>query len=405
MSKKRNDLTLKIFAFTIAIILWTYVMSEVNPEQSENHKNISISFTNIEALERQGLVLMDPKEATVSVRVIGNKSDYTNFSRESIKAQVDLAGYSEGQVKVPVNVFLDQFSNIQIVKVEPAEILFTFDKYIKNKEKTVTIKTTGQLAENYVLGDITTKTQSIFISGPRTWINEVSEVIGEIKLDGRKEDIHVSVPLKIIDDQGNDVIGVSKETSVIDVTIPVFRKVILPIELQLANQLPENYEITEITIKPNQIALKGDNNIINLRSILTKPVDINSLIEGGNIEVELDLPRTVSLLNPNEKVVVSLKIEEAFTRTFEFNLPEIEIRNLSDTLILDEESLSQTIQVVVKGKNETIESLTKEDIDLYLELNMFSEGIHGVYVGYNLPTGVTMKEIIPQPIDIKLINK
>ena len=32
MSKeKKNDLTLKIFALIIAIILWSYVMSEVNP--------------------------------------------------------------------------------------------------------------------------------------------------------------------------------------------------------------------------------------------------------------------------------------------------------------------------------------------------------------------------------------
>lgn len=404
MSKKRNDLTLKIFAFAIAVVLWAYVMSEVNPEQSEYHKNISINFTNMDVLERQGLILMDPKEAKVSVRVVGNKSDFIKFSREFIKAQVDLAGYSEGQVKVGVEVFLDQFSNIRIEKVEPSEILFTFDK-LTNKEKTVTIKTTGELAENYVLGDIITKTQSIFVKGPRTWVNEVSEIVGEIKLDGRKEDIHVSIPLKILDDQGNDVIGVSKEPSVIDVTIPVFRKVILPIELQLANQLPENYEITEITIKPNQIALKGDNNIVNLTSIQTKPVDINSLMEGATVEIELDLPRKVSLLNPDEKVVVSLNIEEAFTKTFEFNLSEIEIRNLSDGLILEQESLSQKIQVTIKGKEEIVENLTKEDMELYLDLNMFNEGTHRAYIGFNLPTGVTMKETVPQPIDIKLINK
>ena len=403
MSKKKNDLTLKIFALSIAVILWVYVMSEVNPEQPENHKNISISFSNMDVLERQGLILMDPKEATVSVRIIGNKSDMVKFSRESIKAHVDLSGYSEGQFKVPVNVTLNQSSNIRIEKVEPSEILFTFDK-LRNKEKPVTIKTTGQLAEGYVLGDIVTKTQSIFIKGPSTWVNKVSEIVGEIKLDGRKEDIHVSVPLKILDDEGNDVAGVAKEPSVIDVTIPVFRKAILPIELQLTNQLPEHYEITEITIKPNQIALKGDNNIVNLTSIQTKPIDVNSLIEGTTLEVELDLPRKVSLLNPDEKVTVSLNIEEAFTKTFEFNLSEMDIRNLTDRLVLDEETLSKIIQITVKGSSEVIEKLTKEDIELYLDLNMFEEGISRVYLGFNLPTGVNMKEITPQPIDIKLIN-
>ena len=35
------------------------------------------------------------------------------FSREFIKAEVDLSGYSEGQVKVPINISLDQSSNIK----------------------------------------------------------------------------------------------------------------------------------------------------------------------------------------------------------------------------------------------------------------------------------------------------
>lgn len=38
MSKERNDLTIKIFAFIIAVVLWSYVMSEVNPDISREYK-------------------------------------------------------------------------------------------------------------------------------------------------------------------------------------------------------------------------------------------------------------------------------------------------------------------------------------------------------------------------------
>ncbi len=404
MKKMKNDLVLKILAFVIAIVLWTYVMDEVNPEWPTEYKNIKVTFSNTDALEKQGLVVMEPNEVTISVKITGRRSDMTNFLSESIKAQVDLSGYREGQVKVPIDVWLEKTSNIRVEKYEPKEVLFSFDKII-SKAKTVTIKTSGNLASNYVLGDIVNKTPSVFIKGPRTWVNEVAEVIGEIKLDGRKEDINLSVPLKILDDEEGDVMGVTIEPGVIDVTIPVYRTVTLPIELQYTNRLPENYEITAINIKPNRIGLKGNNNIVNLSSIQTMPIDINALMEGNEVEVELDLPRNVSLLNPDEKVKVSLNIEEAFTKTFEYTLSEIDIRNLSEELILSEEDNAKIVEVTLKGSKEIIDNLTKEDLEVYLDLNLFREGTWKVYIGYNAPTGTTVKEIAPQPIEINLINQ
>ncbi|MDR7857703.1 CdaR family protein [Tissierella sp.] len=403
MKKMKNDLVLKILAFVIAIVLWAYVMDEVNPEWPTEYKNIKVTFSNTDALDKQGLVVMEPNEVTISVKVTGRRSDMGNFSPESIKAQVDLSGYKEGQVKVPIDVWLEQTSNVRVDKYEPKEILFNFDKII-SKEKTVTIRTSGDLASNYVLGDIVTKTPSVFLKGPRTWVNEVAEIVGEIKLDGRKEDINISVPLKILDDQGNDVMGVVNEPSVIDVRIPVYRTVTLPIELQYTNTLPENYEITAINIMPNQIGLKGKDNIVNLSSILTKPIDINALMEGNEVEVELDLPRNVSLLNPDEKVKVSLNIEEAFTKTFEYNLSEIDIRNLSEDLALSEEDYSKNIVITLKGSKEIIESLTKEDLVVYLDLGLFKEGTWNAYIGFTVVDGLTVKDITPQPIELNIIN-
>lgn len=403
MNKEKSDLTLKIFSVIIAIILWSYVMSEVNPEQSENHRNIAVSFTNIESLERQGLVLMEPKEATVTVRITGTKFDLANFSPKSIKAQVDLSGYSEGQVKVPVNVILDQASNIRIEKVEPQEILFNFDKLI-TKDKTVTIKTAGTPATGYVAGDITTKTQTVLLRGPRSWVNEVAEVVAEVDLTNKTNDINNNFPVKLVDDEGKDVAGVRYEPSSIDVNIPIYRTVTVPIELNLENEPPENYEITKITINPSKVTLKGDKSIENLRFIQTKPIDINYLMENSEVPVELDLPENVSLLNPNEKITISLKIEENFTKILEYSLDEIELRNLADGLTIDKSENSDTVTILVKGGKEAIENLTKEDLSVYLDLNMLSEGIHRVYVGFSAPIGIIVKEVSPQPMELKIIN-
>ncbi|NLK43334.1 MAG: hypothetical protein GX300_02940 [Tissierellia bacterium] len=403
MSKERNDLTLKAFALIIAIVLWSYVMSEVNPDRPETVRNIPVAFNNIEALDRQGLVLMDPKEANVTVRVNGRKFDMANFDSKSIKAYVDLSGYGEGQIKVPVNVVIEDFNNIRVERIEPSEILFKFDKLI-SKQKAVTVHTEGNLDSNYVLGDITTKPASVLISGPRSWVNEVAEVIVKVGLDGRKVSGDVTLPVELVDDEGNEVRGVRYEPTVIDVDIPVYRKVTVPIELQTENQLPENFEITNITINPSRIALKGDNNIVYLTSILTKPIDINAFIENPTMEVELDLPDNISLVNPNEKVSVSVVIEEILSKSFELTLEDINIRNLGEGLKIDDEDLSKTITINAKGSIEQMENLTEEDLGVYIDLIFLGEGEHKVYIGTNQPTGVVVENIDPQPLDIKLIS-
>ncbi|MFA5575865.1 MAG: CdaR family protein [Tissierellaceae bacterium] len=406
MSKEKNDITLRIFALIIAFILWSYVMSEVNPDMPENFKNVKVAFSNLNALERQGLMLMEPEEATISVRVNGRKTEMAKFMQNAskyIRASVDLSGYGEGQVKVPVNVYLEDFPDLRIERYEPSEILFTFDRLI-DRPKEVTIKTTGSLASNYILGDIMPKTHTVVLKGPRSWVNEVAEVVAVVGLDGRKEDGYPTVPIKLIDDEGNEVRGVEFEPTVIDLVVPVYRTTTLPIELRTENQLPDNYEIVDIVIYPNQIGLKGDNGITSLTSVQTNAIDINSLIDNPNIEVDLDLPPNISLVNPKEKISVYVNIQETATSTFEYSLEEVNMKNLAVGLDIDEEDLTKTIKVLVKGSIDLMDNIGKEDLEPYIDLNLLGEGEHWVTPSFNIPAGIIIKEVNPQIINIKLNN-
>lgn len=379
-------------------------MSEVNPDRTETIRNISVTFNNLEALERQGLVLMEPNEATVTVRVKGRKFDMANFDSKKIRAFVDLSGYGEGQIKVPVHVLIEDSTNINVERIEPSEILFRFDRLI-SKPKAVTVKTKGDLDSNFALGEIKTKPESVLISGPRSWVNDVAEVIVEVDLSGRKDSsTGVTLPVQLVDDQGQKVSGVSFEPTVVDVDIPIYRVVTIPIELQTENQLPENYEITNITISPSRIALKGDNNIVYMTSIQTKPVDINALLENPTMEVELDLPENISLINPNERITVSVTIEEIMRQSFDLRLRDITVRNLNEDLKISDEDLAKTITVNIKASKELMEDFTLEDLDLYIDLNYLTEGEHKVYLGFNLPTGIVVEEVHPEPIEIRLIR-
>ncbi|MGM0396267.1 MAG: CdaR family protein, partial [Bacillota bacterium] len=345
MKMGKSDITAKILTLVIAIFLWSYVMSETNPEITQEYRNIKVNYTNTAGLNRQGLVIKEPEEVKINVKVSGKRSDMTNFSASSIYAQIDLSGYNEGQVKIPITVgLLDQTSGIRIVNHEPKEVLFSFDRII-SREIPVEISYNGELPEDYIIGDVVIRPQIILISGPRTWINEVDKAQAIVDLTDKTEDFTVSTSIKIIDDTGEEVRGVEKEPGFVDVTVPVFRTIELPVELVTSNELPDNYAIADIKINPETVVVKGDSSVAQLSEIKTVEVDINSILDSESMEVDLNLPEGVTLLNPLQRITITYNIREVVTGTLEFSFEDIEILNLQEGLEIEPGTLQQTFVV------------------------------------------------------------
>lgn len=408
MSKKKSDLTAKAFALIIAIILWSYVMGSVNPDRTADIRNITVSLSNISALDRQSLEIMEPQEVSVNVRVAGRKNEVDKFFSsggvKNILAQVDLSGYSEGQKKVPVTVNLvNQEAGVRIVSWEPRDILFTFDKKI-TKEQVVTFETTGILPEGYVLGNISSKLKTILLKGPRSWVNEVTQVLAKIDLTNRTSTEVVTLPLKILNDQGNEVRGVDKEPNTIDITVPILRKVSIPIELQTINELPENLVITDIVISPTSVFVQGSEEAVNLTKLVTKPIDVNTLLDKKAVDIELDLPEGVELSNPNEKMTIFYKIEEVIEKDYSFTPEEIKIINLDQDLVVENLDDNTEIVVTIKGLKSILEVFDKNKLNLHVDLIDIKEGSHIVNLITDQLDGITMVQIAPNKFNVN-INK
>lgn len=361
--KKMSDISLRISCVIIAIILWSFVMDDVNPERTRNYRSIPVNYTNVSALDRQGLVIMEPQDISINVEVAGRKSDIDNFDESNISALVDLSGYSEGDVRVGVDVGITGHqSSVRIVNWEPREILFSIDKIV-DREYPVTVVTTGELGENYILGDIDASNYNIVLTGPRTWMNEVHQVVAYVDLEGRTSTSTSNVAVAVVDDQGNEVRGVEKEPNMVSLEVPIFMTQTLPIELQTTGELPENFNISNLEINPAEIAVVGDNRIADLTKIDTEEININTFLETTSQEVGLVLPEGVKLLNPDETVTVSYDIDESINQSFSFTVEEI-VTNVPEDLTIDQESLEEIINVNLSGDRSILETIEREDISI-----------------------------------------
>lgn len=397
--EKKNDLTLKIFSLIIAIILWSYVMSEVNPPKTQEIRNISVNLLNKASLERKGLVLLEPEEIDIRVSISGRTSDVIGVSKDDIIAQVDLSGYNEGEVKVPIYVQVP--TGVVLEDYSPKEVLFKFDK-IDNEEIPITVNTAKDLPSGYVLGTPTVRPQSVVVEGPRTLLNSVSKAIASVDVSDSTDDINVTVPIRLVDDEGNSIRGASTNISVVDISIPVYKVKSVPIELQTTNQLPENYEIIDVNINPSKIDIVGKEDVLaNINSIDTLLVDINTLIANRNVPVELNIPEGIRLYNPDEKVTVTLNIDETITRTFDYTLSDVEIVNLNRELYIDEEDLDLPFTLTIQGMSSIVESLEAYDIGMELDLDGLEEGNHNVMISVR-EEEFSVLSILPESLRITL---
>ena len=131
MSKENDNLTAKIFALVIAVILWSYVMGEVNPDITREFKNITVDYINTSSLDDDGLVILEPKETTVDVKITGKKSEIKKFmdNNISISAQADLSNAEVGKNHIPIDLkLINNISNVRLSDYQPREIVFEIDQ-------------------------------------------------------------------------------------------------------------------------------------------------------------------------------------------------------------------------------------------------------------------------------------
>ena len=401
MSKERkSDLTVKIFALVIAIILWSYVMNDENPIRRTEIKDIEVSMLNQDELNHSGVVIMSPHEIKVDVKLSGRRKDIINIDEKDIVAKVDVSGYSEGEKRIPI--YIEVPSNVELLDYSPKEVLFKFESIV-TKEKPVVLKTVGKLGKGYSLGKGEVRPQSVFLKGPKSWVNSVNEVIAEVDVTNKTKDINVSVPIKLVDDQGKDIRGVEKDPNAVEVEIPIYRIKKVPIEIETIGELPEDYEINNFKVTPSVVELKGyEEALKDVTSIKTVPIDINELIRNKSVETDLVLPEGVELLNPDLKVKVGLNLERIITKSFDLSFDDITVNNLGEDLYIENKDTIGNITVNLKGQEKRLDSITSASIEAEIDLSRLDEGTHDVPINIKDIDGITVESVVPSSINIML---
>lgn len=399
--KKNNNTMTKIISVIIAVIIWMYVIGEVNPEIVSEIKNVEVKLVNVEKLAQSGLVIMDQDYYSVNIKVRGRRSEILNITPSDINAIADMRGFGKGQNSVPVEINLS--SNYQLEGINPTQLKVTIDEVV-SRPKPVEIEFTGTAASGYIQGTPTVSTPEILVSGPETYVESVSKLVATISLNDTIADISKRITFRMVDNEGEEVLGVSAEDKFVDVYVPILRVKSVPIEVETLGRPAEGYELLSVINIPSRVEIMGrQDQIDSITRLTANPVSLEGITKTQDMPLQVNLPEGIQLVDAKPPKIKAF-VEKIIIKEIMYNWDEIIIEGLDENLkaeLLDD----YNVKVIVEDIESTVEKVTKEDITISLDLSDLDEGEHSAKLIWTSVKELKTVRVEPNYLDVRVSKK
>ncbi len=395
-----RNTTPKIVSIIFALVMWLYVMGEVNPEAIEEWKNVNVQILNVEEMRQAGLVIIGQTDFTVNVKVKGKRNDLYKISSKDMVVRADIRGFRKGVNSVPLEYSAP--TNINVEDISPKEIKVTLDEIVK-RQKPVVVNSVGQAAQGYEPTQAIVSPSEVMVEGPESLVNTVSSVVADVNLKDKLEDIKDRLPLKAVNSEGKEVNGVQVITKFVEVTLPIYKLKEVPIVVELEGSPRENFKITNIASTPGFVVIKGPKNLVDqINEIKTEGVVVDGIEETTTKNITLILPEGIGApyLEKNQNVV--LTVEGIIKKEFEYSRDEVALDNLESKYIIDLSAVPNNIKVELEAVESVMKDLKKEELQLYLNLHGLLEGKYSAKLLYNVPIKPDKITITPSKVDFEI---
>lgn len=298
----RHKFVVKLFALVGATVLWFFVMSDQNPVMDSS---VSVPVTFIGAPDRARVT---PSVSDIKVKLRGPRSVFAAARRDEIKAILDLSDKEPGTHHLSVHTLLPQ--GLEVVSLKPEYVDVLIDPLIQ-KRRSLRIIPSGTVGPGFTVSRMAPETDSVFIDGPETVVNSVTQVIGYVPLSGdRTTDFDVRVPLSAMDEDGRSVSDVTLTPEDVSVHVQLARglsKKVVDIKPVFEGTPAAGYAVTESRAEPARLEIAGDAATLEkITALETEPISIAGLSASARRVVNLALPDGVTVTNRTVTVAVSV---------------------------------------------------------------------------------------------------
>ena len=389
-----------ILSLVLAVSMWIYVVGEVNPTSETTIKNVPISFTNLDILDERGLAMSSSSAEAIDVQIKGPRSELGRITKDDIKITADMGALSKGENEVRLEVRVPD--GTEVTRKSMGKIVVTVES-LKTKEVPVRIDYDGVFEKDQEPLITSIEKSKMKVSGAESLVNSVTEVKGTINAsDIGEEEQKRDCELAPVDSNGNEVNHISLEQSHISVTTAISKLKEVELKVPVVDNSDDD---TERTIeKPEKIIIKGKADTLkDIKSVTAEPVDLTNLAFGDEVELKLNLPEGITLSEKNSRITVKVKTVVPEELTFKFSKEDIV---LDGKLPEYKYSIPDdfTATVIVSGKKDALSEITRDDIQLSLDVSDIGEGSSKIQLAVKCSkTGVNLS-VNPETASVTVVG-
>lgn len=401
-----NNLPWKLMSFALAGMLWLFVINTQNPLQPKTISDISVNIKGINEIESKGYVIQNEEElrnTKVKVVLKGPRLELEKLEANKdslISVNLDLTPFANtlttgsDTIERPVAYMVNTLGegNIIVEDVRPKIAYITFEKE-KNIILPVEYNITGDNNSQYMALDPIIKPSQVELKGPKTTVETIKKIVVDINIDDFSEDVlSYTLPIKALDSDGNEVFGVKKSPQYIEVTLPIGKKKVVPLEPQFQGTLPTGYIQTNTIVTPKEITIVGKADLVDsIQTIKLGKISLDNMIQSDTVKVDFLLPDGIEYIdNIENKAVVTVEIQKE--NTYEFNIDtnsiKLDVKGLGEGL--EYEILEEEFKLILGGTAENLLKFDKNNIHGIIDLTGLEEGEYAIPMQINIPTNLKL---------------
>ncbi len=393
---KSNKVNL-VLALIVAIVLWSYVLVDVNQSSTETVKGVPITIINEDELEANDLVILSTDYQKVNITYSCQRTFSGKIKDSEFSVTADVEGLKKGSHKV--KLFISAPDDVSVENINIPKITVTIDELV-TVEKTVTPIIDNSDGDETEPNILQVSDDTVSVKGAKSLVDQVTTM--NAVLDASKVETEMksfTVPLVAVDAEGNEIENVQPSKKNVSLTAVLFNKKTVDLEVNVEGL--ESSDFQRSVSVPKTITIKGRDSILaNIDKITCQTVNLEDVYDDTEIAITPILPSGVSLATDSESLCIKVSVKGVETNTFTFSENDVAISGISEDMAATVESVK--IKVTVTALSDAIKEISAEDFLLSADVTGLEAGSHSVRLVCTCEKEYTDMEYTPEEINITI---
>ena len=357
----------KILSVAIAVILWAIVIGGENPIKDRTIHSVPVQLKNLESLTNNNLAIAGDTYYTVDVKVKGQRTVVDPLTTKDIIVEADLFGYGKGQNYINLTASIPD--NTELVEIRSPRIQVNIESLV-GQSKPVNINFRN-VPDGKEVGAVILQPTGVEISGAESLVNSVAWAFGSVDtkeyVEGEVNTIQVE--LQPLDRGEARVENVKMSSMYADVTYTVMDLKEVPLVVKTMGDPGLDKAIDTMDV-PKSVIVRGlGETLKEVREVVVEPLDLSALELDENDQATVVLlpilPEGVELANANPEITAVLTLKDVSAKAIDFGGDDIQVLNVAEDMNGSIEPGRFT--VIIKGSDELLDTLEKDDIQLFVD--------------------------------------